>query len=97
MKGYWIILGTEVSDQAAQDEYGRLWAPIATKYQVRLNPTTVPPLLKEVRNTARVTIAKFPSYEQAKSCYEDPAYQEARQFALKASQRDLLIIEGDLA
>lgn len=96
MKGYWLILGTAVSDQAAQEEYGRLWASIARKYQVRLNPTKAPPLLKEARDTARVVIVEFPSYEQAKACYEDPAYEEARRFALKASQRDLLIIRGDL-
>ena len=97
MKGYWLILGTDVSDQPAQDEYGRLWAPIARKYQARLNPTMAPPLVKEARDTARVIIVEFPSYEQAKACYEDPAYAEARRFALRASQRDLLIIEGDLA
>jgi len=97
MKGYWLILGTEITDQVAQDEYNRLWAPIAEKYQARLNPTKVPPLLKEARNTARVIIAEFPSYEMAKTCYEDPAYQEARQFASQASQRDLLIFEGDIA
>jgi uncharacterized protein (DUF1330 family) len=97
MKGYWLILGTEVTDQKAQAEYNRLWAPIAEKYQARLNPTTVPPLLKEARDTARVIIAEFPSYDLAKACYEDPAYQAAREFALQASKRDLLIIEGDLA
>jgi len=97
MKGYWLILGTEITDQVAQDEYNRLWAPIAEKYQARLNPTKVPPLLKEARDTARGIIAEFPSYEMAKACYEDPAYQEARQFALQASQRDLLIFEGDIA
>jgi uncharacterized protein (DUF1330 family) len=97
MKGYWLILGTAVADQSAQDEYGRLWAPIAEKYQARLNPTTVPPLLKEARDTARVIIVEFPSYELAKACHEDPAYQRAMQFASKASKRDLLIIEGDLA
>lgn len=97
MKGYWLILGTEVANQVAQDEYNKLWAPIADKYQARQNPTKIPPLLKESRNTARVLIAEFPSYELAKACYEDPAYQEARQFALKASKRDLLIVEGDLA
>jgi hypothetical protein len=54
MKGYWLILGTEITDQVAQDEYNRLWAPIAEKYQVRLNPTKVPPLLKEsTRHRAR--------------------------------------------
>ena len=96
MKGYWLILGTEVTDQAAQDEYSRLWTPIAERYQARLNPTKVPPLLKEARNTARVIIAEFPSYEMAKACYEDPAYQEARRFALRASKRDLLIFEGEI-
>jgi len=57
----------------------------------------VPLLLKEARNTSRVIIAEFPSYEMAKACYEDPAYQEARQFALRASKRDLLIFEGEIA
>jgi uncharacterized protein (DUF1330 family) len=96
MKGYWLILGSEITDQEAQVEYNRLWAPIAEKYQARLNPTKVPPLLKEARDTARVIVAEFPSYEQAKACYEDPAYQEAKRFALKASKRDLLIFEADL-
>ncbi|MGC1576489.1 MAG: hypothetical protein WA813_10280 [Beijerinckiaceae bacterium] len=59
MKGYWLILGTEITDEVAQDEYNRLWAPIAGKYQARLNPTKVPPLLKEARNTSRVIIAEF--------------------------------------
>jgi hypothetical protein len=36
MKRYWLILGTEITDQVAQDEYNRLWAPIAEKYQARL-------------------------------------------------------------
>ena len=97
MKGYWLILGTKITDQVAQGEYSRLWVPIAEKFQARLNPTRVPPLLKEVRNTSRVIIVEFPSYEMAKACYEDPAYQEARQFALQASKRDLLIFEGKLA
>jgi len=97
MKGYWLILGTEVIDQAAQAKYGELWAPIAEKYQARLNPNSVPPILKEARDTARVIVVEFPSYEIAKACYEDPAYQEAKLFALKASKRDLVILEGEIA
>jgi uncharacterized protein (DUF1330 family) len=65
MKGYWLILGTEVADQSAQAEYGKLWAPIAEKYQARPDPTTVPPLLKQARNTARLIIVELPSYEVA--------------------------------
>ena len=67
------------------------------KYQARLNPTTVPSLLKDVPDTARVIMAAFPSDEMAKACCEDPACQEVLAFALKASTWDLLIIEGDLA
>jgi len=96
MKGYWIILGTAVGDEVAQNQYGKLWGPIAEKYRARVNPTTVPPLLKDKRDTARVLIVEFPSYELALACYEDHAYQEARKFALMASKRDLLIIKGDL-
>ena len=97
MKGYWLILGTEISDQVAQDEYGRLWVPIGEKYRARLNPTKRPLLLKEARNTSRVIIVEFPSYEIVKACYEDPAYEEARRYALRASNRDLIIFEGEIA
>lgn len=38
MKGYWLIIGTEISDQEAQAEYARLWKPIGEKYQARSNP-----------------------------------------------------------
>ncbi|RVU38695.1 DUF1330 domain-containing protein [Hwanghaeella grinnelliae] len=97
MKGYWIVLGTEVTDQAAHAEYNRLWAPIAEKYGVKINPTETPPILKEARDTARVIIVEFPTYEDAVACYEDPDYQAAKTFANKAAKRDLLIVRGEIA
>lgn len=97
MKGYWLILGTEITDQAAQDEYIRLWAPIADKYRARLNPSKVPPVLMEARDAARVIVVEFPSLEMARACYEDPAYQEARRHASRAASRELLILEGEIA
>ncbi len=96
MKGCWLIIGTEISDDGAQSEYVRLWKPIAEKYQARVNPLKAPPLLKEVRDARRVTIVEFPSYELAQACYEDPDYEEARRFALQASNRELLILQGEL-
>jgi uncharacterized protein (DUF1330 family) len=97
MKGYWLILGAEITDHTAQAEYGKLWSPIAEKYGARLNPSKTPLLLKEARGTSRVIVVEFPSYEIAKACYDDPDYQEAKRFALQASSRDLLIIEGEFA
>lgn len=96
MKGYWIILGTEVTDHEAQAKYGALWAPIAEKYQVRLIATGSSLDLKEGRNTQRMFLVEFPNFAMAKACYDDPDYQHAKVFALAASSRDLVLLEGDI-
>ncbi|UIJ91826.1 DUF1330 domain-containing protein (plasmid) [Sinorhizobium meliloti] len=95
MKGYWLIIGTEMADEEAQRDYGELWKPIATKYGARVNQLATPPILLEARDGRRVIVVEFPSYEIARACYDDPEYQEARLMALKASKRALLIIKGD--
>lgn len=97
MKGYWLIVGTDISNDDAQREYARLWKPIAEKYHARISPLKVPPLLREARDAHRVIVVEFPSYEIAQACYDDPAYGEARRFALQASNRELLILKGELA
>jgi uncharacterized protein (DUF1330 family) len=96
MKGYWIVFGSTVIDTDAQQEYGRLWAPIAEKYQAKLKVLDADALL-ESHDTSRVLTVEFPSYAQAKACYEDPAYSEAKVFALRAYRREMIIIEGDLS
>ncbi|MFO1173666.1 MAG: DUF1330 domain-containing protein [Paracoccaceae bacterium] len=96
MKGYWLILGTAITDPAAQEEYGRLWAPIAARYGARLVRDAASLDLKEGRDTARVLLVEFPDLAAARDCYADPAYAAAREQALKASQRNLLIFEGDV-
>lgn len=93
MKGYWLMLRTEIADQKAPEECGKLWAPIAGNFGARLNPTKVTPILKETRG-ARVVIVEFPSLEQAKACYDDPAYPEAMRFAPQMSKRELLVFRG---
>jgi len=97
MKGYWLILGGEVFDQAAQQEYGRLWGPIAERYGAMVIRGAAAPELREGRDTARVLVVEFPSYAAARACYEDPDYEAARVLALKASRRDLLLFEGEIA
>jgi uncharacterized protein (DUF1330 family) len=96
MKGYWLILGSDVKDGAAQEQYAALWMPVAARFgaTVRVLDASV---LREAHTTRRVVVVEFPSVELARACYADPAYQDAMQFALAASDRELLIIEGDLA
>ncbi|MGF6976179.1 uncharacterized protein (DUF1330 family) [Paraburkholderia sp. JPY465] len=97
MKGYWIILGSDVTDPEAQRAYGKLWAPIAEKFGAKLKSLDSGAALKEAQTTRRVVVVEFASYERALACYADPAYEEAKQHALKASKRELLIVEGDFA
>lgn len=96
MKGYWIILATEVIDHEAQKEYGRLWAPIAEKYGANIKVLDQEALV-ETQGSRRVLIVEFPSYSQAKACYEDPAYVEAKSYALRAAKREVLLAEGEFA
>jgi len=96
MKGFWLILATEITDQEAHLEYNRLWKPIADRYDARLKSPKYPLELKESRDTGRVLLVEFPSLDAAKSCYADPAYQDALIYAQKASRRDLLIFEGNI-
>lgn len=95
MKGYWLILGTAITDQAAQEEYGRLWAPVAARYGARMVKDAGLDL-REGRETARVLLIEFPDLAAARACYADPDYAAACVPALKASRRDLLILEGNL-
>lgn len=96
MKGYWLIIGTEVTDPDAQAEYARQWEVIAEKYQAVISSSGTPPQLKEMRDAGRLVLVEFPSYEQAVACYDDPLYQQARLCAGKASQRELLILKGEI-
>ncbi|MGE8060141.1 DUF1330 domain-containing protein [Pseudomonas sp. NPDC089547] len=96
MKGYWVIFGSAVADAEAQQEYGRLWTPIAERYGAKIK-TLSPDAKLEVKADGRVLVVEFPSYADAKACYEDPAYAEAKSFALRAASRELIILEGDLS
>ena len=97
MKGYWLILGTAVTDPEIQAEYGRLWGPIGEKYGARVirEPKALE-LIEKRPDTARLLIVEFPSYAAARACYEDADYQAAKILANRASVRDLVVFEGDL-
>lgn len=97
MKGYWIVFGGEVTNPEARKQYVALWAPIAEKYQAKVRALDAGLVLKESHDTRRVVVVEFPSYEAAKACYDDQAYQHAKQFAVQAGKRELMIVEGDFA
>ncbi|MEM7253064.1 MAG: DUF1330 domain-containing protein [Pseudomonadota bacterium] len=94
MAGYWIIKGT-IIDQGAFDEYARLWAPIATRYQAEFLVPGARHETREGKDYARVAVVRFPSYEDAIACYDDPEYQATLEWADKAYDRELVIVDGN--
>ena len=96
MKGYWLIFSSHVKDPAALQEYARRWKPIGEKYGAVLK-VLVASALKEMSFSSRVLTVEFDSLEKAQACYDDPAYIEAKAFALRAGSRELVIFEGQIA
>ena len=95
MKGYWLILGSPVTDAQAQETYGQLWKPIAAQYNAKISVLNTDVSLLETGGYTRVLIVAFDSYAQALACYRDEAYQAAKVFARKAATREFLILEGE--
>ena len=94
MAGYWIVRASEVTDEEAQRSYGKAWTPLAERYGAKVIAGPGRIATKEGDPVARAFIVRFESYEQALACYEGPVYQAAAAFGKKASQRDVVILEG---
>ena len=94
MAGYWIVRTGEVTDAGAQRSYGQAWAPVAERYGAKVIAGPGRIASKEGAAIARAFIVRFETFERAVACYEDPAYQAAAEFGKRASQRDLIILEG---
>lgn len=92
-KGYWIAR-MDVRDAETYDSYRAANAePLAAygaKFVVRGGAQSV----QEGSWRARTVVIEFPSYADAKACYESDAYQTAKAIRLPVSDVDMIIIEG---
>ena len=94
MAGYWIIRGAEIRDADALREYGKLWPGIAERFGAEIIAGKGEFETREGPQFARQLIVRFDSYQRALACYDSPEYQRAKAVALKASERELSIVEG---
>ena len=94
MAGYWVVRGSAIQDEAALQEYGKLWGPIGERYGAELIAGKGIIDTREGVELPRHLLVRFSSYEQAVACYEDPDYQAAMVLAHKAYDRELVILEG---
>jgi uncharacterized protein (DUF1330 family) len=97
MAGYWVIKGT-VKDNSAYQEDVQLWKPIAERFEASVIAGGGAHDTREGTDFDRVFIIEFPSYDQARACYDDPDYRAAMKHALHAydpeQPHELVIVEG---
>lgn len=94
MAGYWIVRGSQVRDEEALREYGRLWAEIAPRFGAEVIAGKGEIDTREGAQYPRQLVIRFPSFAEAVACYEDADYQAAMAFAQRAYDRELAILEG---
>ena len=92
-KGYWIGQ-MDVHDAETYDSYraanAKPFADYGARFLVRGGAQSV----AEGSWRSRTVVIEFPSYADAKACYESAAYKEAQAIRLPVSDADLIIIEG---
>jgi uncharacterized protein (DUF1330 family) len=92
-KGYWIAR-VDVTDAEAYQTYARANAGAFAKFGGRFLVRGGPYKAVEGVARARQVILEFKDYATALACYDSQEYQEAKELRTKASQNELVIVEG---
>jgi uncharacterized protein (DUF1330 family) len=92
-KGYWIAR-VDVTDPEAYQAYVRANAVAFAKFGARFLVRGGPYKAAEGVARARQVVLEFKDYATALACYDSQEYQEAKELRTKASQNELVIVEG---
>lgn len=92
-KGYWIAR-ISVHDDAAYAEYVAAANPVYSAHGGT-------PIVRggqcdgvEGNSRPRNVVIEFPSYQAALDCYNSPEYTAARQIRQRASEGEIVLVEG---
>ena len=92
-KGYWIAR-VDVSNSEAYQAYVRANAVAFAKFGGRFLVRGGPYKAAEGVARARQVVIEFKDYATALACYDSQEYQETKELRAKASQNELVIVEG---
>jgi len=92
-KGYWIAHVT-VNDPEAYKDYIAANAVAFAKYGARFLVRAGPSEMKVGRLRDRHVVIEFKDYATALACHGSPEYRHAAALRDKASEVDLVIVEG---
>lgn len=94
MAGYWMIRSSAIKDAAALQDYVAVWARVAPRFGAEVVAGRGHIETVEGSDFPRQMIIRFPSFEAAKACYDDPEYQASLPLAARAFDREMSILEG---
>ncbi|SIS55029.1 Uncharacterized conserved protein, DUF1330 family [Roseivivax lentus] len=92
-KGY-IIAHITVNDPDAYREYVERDTPILESHGGRFIVRGGEAEVVEVRSESRHVVIEFPSYEAARTAYNDPAYQEVAEIRRRTATSTIILAEG---
>jgi uncharacterized protein (DUF1330 family) len=92
-KGYWIA-HVDVSDPEAYQAYVRANGVAFAKFGGRFLVRGGTYRAAEGVARARQVVVEFKDYATALACYDSEEYQQAKELRTKASQSELVIVEG---
>ena len=91
----YVVATVEVTDQAAYDEYRKGVLATITKYGGKfLVRGGAVQRMEGNRDWNRVVVLEFASGAAAKTWYESPEYQPLAKLRQRASNSNLIIVEG---
>ena len=92
-KAYWIAR-IDVRDPERYKDYISTSAPAFAEFGARSVVRGGAVTQLEGKARARNVVWEFDSVEQAKACYDSPAYQEALKIRQECSEAEMIIVEG---
>ena len=94
MAAYWIARVT-VTDPDSYAEYARRATAAIEAHGGEFLARATRTICLEGEMRARNVLVQFPSLEDAERCYNSAQYREALAFAENASDRDIIVVEGN--
>jgi uncharacterized protein (DUF1330 family) len=93
MAAYWVSR-VHVTDSERYDKYTALAGGAVEKNGGTILARGGKQIVLEGDNFERTVVARFETLEQAEACYYSPEYAAARQFAVGAAVRHMVVVEA---
>ena len=93
-KGYWISVYEKIEDMNILKKYAEKATEAIGRYSGKFLVRGGKNITLEGNQSPRTVIVEFPTFEDAKKCYNSDEYQKAYNILKGSVKRNLQIIEG---